>query len=92
MDWTPTRLVHPVEWFVLVPGRPAPIAVIRRMRREGDVVFRAVTWAPRSEGRRLIGYYPDGDAAAAAVWKAYVDSRRTQHQKASHTHGGAERG
>ena len=91
VEWSPRKLAYPVEWFVLVPGQPAPIAIIRRVKIKGRVCFRAVTWAKESHERRLIGYYPDGDAAAAAVWTGYVESRRTQHDRASRTHGGRER-
>jgi hypothetical protein len=91
VEWSPRRLAFPVEWEILVPGQPEPIALIRRVRITGRVCFRAVTWAKESRHRRLIGYYPDGDAAAAAVWSGYVASRRTQHDRASHTHGGRER-
>jgi hypothetical protein len=52
---------------------PEPIAVIRRVERvNGNVPvvrFRAVTWAPNSEGRELIGYYRTGDEAASAAWE-----------------------
>ena len=91
VEWSPRKLAYPVEWFILVPGQPAPIAVIRRVKIRGQICFRAVTWAKESHDRRLIGYYPDGDAAAAAVWAGYVDSRRTQHERAAGTHGGNER-
>lgn len=91
VDWSPRRLAFPVEWYILVPGQPAPIAVIRRLRIRGRICFRAVTWAKESRDRRLIGYYPDGDAAAAAVWAGYIDSRRSQHDRASRTHGGSDR-
>ena len=91
VEWSPRKLAYPVEWFILVPGQRAPIAVIRRVKIRGQVCFRAVTWAKESHDRRLIGYYPDGDAAAAAVWAGYVDSRHTQHERAATTHGGGER-
>jgi hypothetical protein len=92
VEWHPRRLVLPVEWFLTVPGHPEPVAVIRRLRIAGRVTFRAVTWAPGSGGRELIGYYPDGDSAAEAVWRRYVEENRTQHEQASRTHGGRERG
>ena len=33
-----------------------------------EVLNRAVTWAPTSDGRELIGYYKTGDEAAQAAW------------------------
>ncbi len=91
-EWHPRRLARPVEWVLTVPGHPEPIAVIRRLKLAGRITFRAVTWAPRSAGRELIGYYPDGDTAAMACWRRYVEENRHQHERASRTHGGAERG
>lgn len=91
VEWHPRRLALPVEWVLRVPGHPEPVAVIRRLRFEGRTVFRAVTWAPSSGGRELIGYYRDGDAAAMAAWRRYVEQNRGRHEQASRTHGGAER-
>jgi len=92
IDWHPRRLATGTEWTMAVPGQPEPIAVIRRLRFEGRVVFRAVTWAPTSGGRELIGYYRTGDAAAVAVWRRYVDQQADRHERAASTHGGRERG
>lgn len=85
-------VVTTVEWTVNVPGHPEPAAVIRRLKLQGVERFRVVTWAPASEGRELVGYYPTGDAAAEAAWRRYVDDSQTQHERASHTHGSLERG
>lgn len=74
-----------------VPGQPEPIAVLRRMRFEGRWVFRAVSWAPTSAGRELIGYFGSGDAAAEAVWRRYVEQDAVRHDDASRTHGGRGR-
>ena len=92
VEWHPRRLVLPVEWFLTVPGQPEPLAVIRRLKIAGRPVYRAVTWAPRSHGRELIGYFQDGDAAAVAVWRRYVATQAERHEGASRTHGGHERG
>jgi hypothetical protein len=92
VEWHPRHLVRPVEWVLTVPGHPEPVAVIRRLKLAGRVAYRAVTWAPRSAGRELIGYFPDGDSAAVAVWRRYVDENERQHERASRTHGGSERG
>jgi hypothetical protein len=92
VEWHPRRLATAVEWLLSVPGQPEPIAVIKRLKFEGRVVYRAVTWAPTSGGRELIGYYPSGDDAAVAVWRRYVAQHRTRHEAASRTHGGRLRG
>lgn len=81
-----------VEWDLCVPGHPEPTAVIRRLKLQGVEHFRAVTWAPSSTGRELIGYFRTGDEAAAAAWRRYVDESQTQHELASRLHGGRERG
>lgn len=92
VEWHPRTLVAPVEWLLTVPGQPEPLAVIRRLRLEGRPVYRAVTWAPKSHGRELIGYFADGDAAAVAVWRRYVAAQEHRHERASRTHGSHERG
>lgn len=92
VGWHPRRLALATEWTLTVPGEPEPLAVIRRLRIEGRIVFRAVTWAPTSGGRELIGYYRTGDDAAVGVWRRYVAERSDRHERASRTHGGGERG
>ena len=92
VGWHPRKLATATEWLVTIPGQPEPLAVIRRLRIAGRVVYRAVTWAPTSSGRELIGYYPDGDSAAVAIWRRYVAEHRSRHEAASHTHGSRERG
>ncbi|GAA2754090.1 hypothetical protein GCM10009869_31480 [Amnibacterium kyonggiense] len=81
-----------VEFEMRVPGHPEPTHVIRRLKLQGSERFRVVTWAPRSEGRELVGYFDSGDAAAEAAWRRYCDAAASQHELASRTHGGAERG
>jgi hypothetical protein len=92
VEWHPRRLASPVEWTLVVPGQAEPLAVIRRLRFEGRPVYRAVTWAPTSAGRELIGYFRSGDDAAVAVWRRYVAEQTDRHERASRTHGGRERG
>jgi len=92
VDWHPRRLVAGTEWTMTVPGHVEPIAIIRRLRFEGRHVYRAVTWAPSSGGRELIGYYRTGDDAAVAVWRHYIAEQSARHDAASRTHGGRERG
>lgn len=63
---------------------PDPIAVIRKVERQNgnlqEAFYRAVTWAPSSEGRELIGYYRSGDEAAQAEW----DHRQGNHELCGH--------
>lgn len=91
VEWHPRRLADPVEWLLRVPGQPDPIGVVRKLTDRHRIRFRAVTWSARSADRVLIGYYPDGDAAATAVWRHYVASRAGQHEAAARTHGSRER-
>jgi hypothetical protein len=63
---------------------PDPIAVIRKLERQNgnlvETVYRAVTWAPISEDRELIGYYQTGDEAAQAAW----EHRHRSHDLCQH--------
>lgn len=74
-DWHPSMTALPVEWELRNGWPVEPLAVIRRIERpNGNLVvirFRAVTWAPTSEGRKLVGYYETGDAAAQAGWEHF---------------------
>lgn len=92
VDWHPRRLARPTEWTLVVPGQPEPIAVVRRLIVRGRTAFRAVTWAPRSADRTLIGYFDSGDAAAEECWQRYLERQHDRHEVASRTHGSAERG
>jgi hypothetical protein len=66
--WPPIQ-VSDVAWVVMRNDPTQPKAVVRRFdaSSEHPVFFRAVTWAPTSEGRRLIGYYPTLEQADEAV-------------------------
>jgi len=85
-------VVTGTEWEMRVPGHPEPTHVLRRLKIQGTERVRVVTWAPTSEGRTLVGYYPSGDAAAEAAWRHYCDANNARHELASRTHGGVERG
>lgn len=76
----------------VVPGHPEPVYVIRRLKLQGVEKFRVVTWAPTSKGRELVGYFNTSDEAAVAAWRKYCVDARGQHELASRTHGGRERG
>lgn len=49
-------------------------AVIRLLELGGERGYRAVTWAPTSQGRELIGYYRTLRAACAAAHDRFVRS------------------
>lgn len=83
--------IVPVEWVVEVPGHPEPTHVIRRLKMQGVKRFRVVTWAPTSAGRNLIGYFDSHDDASTVAWRSYVEAANAQHERASKTHGGADR-
>lgn len=38
-----------------------------------------------------LGVYPNGDAAATAIWRRYIEVSETRHAGASVTHGAYER-
>jgi hypothetical protein len=74
-DWHPSQIARPVEWEMCNGWPPDPLAVIRRIERPNGNVplvrYRAVTWAAKSTGRELIGYYETGDDAAKAGWEHF---------------------
>lgn len=49
-------------------------AVVRMLRIDDEVGYRAVTWAERSEDRELIGYYRTLRAATYAAHMRFVRS------------------
>jgi hypothetical protein len=63
--------MQPGEW-VMFDDRER-IAVIREVRlgAQKETMFRAVTWADRSEERVLIGYFPHRTMAAEITWQEY---------------------
>lgn len=83
IEWHPRRLARPTEWTIRVPGQPEPIALVRLLHLRGRPTYRAVTWAPSSAGRELVGYFPSGDAAAVAVWRKYVDDTARHDDRAA---------
>ena len=91
MRETPWNLVLE-EAEMLVPGHPEPAFVIRRLKLQGMERWRVVTWAPTSEGRALVGYFDNADDAAVAAWRKFCADANAQHELASRTHGGRERG
>lgn len=84
IDWQLSRIAKPVEWHMHNGWRPDPIAVIRKLERQNgnlaEIFNRAVTWAPSSEDRELIGYYKTADDAAQAAW----EHRQRNHHSCQH--------
>lgn len=66
--WPPIRVAE-TEWIVMRDAKSEPAAVIRtvRMGPRNELFYRVVTWAPTSEGRSLVGYYPTFELADRAV-------------------------
>jgi hypothetical protein len=66
--WPPIQ-ISDCEWVIMRHERSRPKAVVRRFDATTDrpTYFRAVTWAPRSEDRKLIGRYGSLELADAAV-------------------------
>ncbi|MBG6054379.1 hypothetical protein IWX81_000769 [Salinibacterium sp. CAN_S4] len=66
--WPPIR-ISDTEWVVMRNSASRPKAVIRRMEADPGYppFFRAVSWAPASAERRLIGYFPTLESADLAI-------------------------
>ncbi|MFZ4895850.1 hypothetical protein ACL9RL_15510 [Plantibacter sp. Mn2098] len=65
--WPPIQIARD-EWIVMRAERARPAAVVRRfISAGGTAYFRCVTWAERSEDRRLIGRFRTLAEADAAV-------------------------
>ncbi len=74
--WHPVlaaREVEPGHW-VMVDPHERPYGDIRFLRRGSELGYRAVTWAPESSARELIGYYRTLRAAATAAHALFVRS------------------
>ncbi|RLP69313.1 hypothetical protein D9V30_08380 [Mycetocola reblochoni] len=69
----------PGQW--LVADRDRRIAIIRTVTVRDRKLYRAVTYAAESEGRSLIGYFPDLRMAAEVTWSTWT---RHQRQNAGH--------
>ncbi len=64
--WPPMR-ISDAEWIIIRDSPRLPAAVIRRLDHDGLPIWRVVTWAPSSEGRRLVGYFNTIEEADQAV-------------------------
>lgn len=73
-EWHPilAALEHdPGVWLMIDPAGKR-YAIVRLLRRGGELGYRAVTWAERSEDRQLIGYYRNLRAATAAAHMHFI--------------------
>lgn len=73
-DWHPilaTAEPEPGVWLMVDPGGNR-YAVVRLLRLDGELGYRAVTWAERSEDRQLIGYYRNLRAATMAAHLHFI--------------------
>lgn len=73
-DWHPllaTTEPEPGVWLMVDP-RGNQYSVVRLLSVGGELGYRAVTWAERSEDRTLIGYYRNLRAATMAAHMSFV--------------------
>lgn len=77
---------QPTEWLLSQDALGTPYAVVRRFAfgdaNRPDIWFRVVTWAPRSEGRELIGWCRTLEAAAAVAWDHRCAAESWRHHMA----------
>jgi len=66
--WPPIQ-IGVDEWVVMRNSPSLPKAVVRffEATERSPAFYRAATWAPRSEERELIGYYPTLELADSAI-------------------------
>ena len=64
--WPPIRIAVD-KWIIMRDSRAEPAGVIRRLLFNRQVVFRVVTWAPTSDGRQLVGYFPSLEVADRSI-------------------------
>ena len=73
-DWHPILAAvetAPGEW-IMTGDLDRKYGVIRLLEIGGERGYRAVTWAPTSEERRLIGYFRSFRAAAGATHRLWL--------------------
>ena len=84
---------HPTEWVLRQGSQGTPYAVVRWFGfgdpNRPEVWFRVVTWAPRSDGRELIGWCRTLDAAAAVAWDYRCAAESWRHHMAARRTGAA---
>lgn len=66
--WPPVQISE-CEWVIVRNHIGRPKALVRRFdaTRDHPTFFRVVTWAPKSEDRRLWGYFPTLEEADHSV-------------------------
>jgi hypothetical protein len=66
--WPPIYIAEN-EWIIMRNSQREPVGLIRalRMGPRNELFYRVVTWAPTSEGRTLVGYYPTLDEADRSI-------------------------
>ncbi|MCI0156785.1 hypothetical protein KNO15_08760 [Leifsonia shinshuensis] len=85
-SWHPVANAQPMEWLLSQGALGTPYAVVRRFAfgdaNRPDIWFRVVTWAPRSDGRELIGWCRTLEAAAAVAWDHRCAAESWRHHMA----------
>jgi len=74
--WHPILAAHEYaagEWIMVDPSAK-PYAVVRALEISGERGYRAVTWAERSDERRLLGYRTTLRAACELAHRAHLAS------------------
>lgn len=74
--WHPVLAAVEVDvgvWHMTAPNGRV-YAIVRMLELGGERGYRAVTWAERSQDRRLIGYRRTLRAATEAAHRAYLDA------------------
>lgn len=66
--WPPIYIAEK-EWIIMRNSQREPVGVIRALHLgpRNELYYRIVTWAPTSEGRTLVGYYPTLDEADRSI-------------------------
>lgn len=73
-DWHPILAAHEYatgEWILIDP-MAVPYGVVRLIEIKGERGYRAVTWAEKSDDRRLLGYRTTLRAACELAHRAYL--------------------
>lgn len=73
-DWHPLLAAietEPGTWYMMGSTGKC-YGIIRLLRRGGEVGYRAVTWAPTSAERQLIGYYLTLRTACEATHQRFI--------------------
>ncbi|MFD5864344.1 hypothetical protein ACFWGP_05295 [Agromyces sp. NPDC127015] len=70
--WRPDlRSVRDGEWYLFDGNRKIAVLRVVELGTQKERMIRSVTWAPRSEDRWLVGYFPHLRMAAEVTWLEY---------------------